>query len=248
MEHEQGQEADAAEVARIGPNAIIRVGEALTALEENTLAGLGLNPRESSSKLSGAGSDRSEGSALASCGTTPGFELTGIGAKIFADAGLEHYLNHPPSEMVPESEVIALQQALRAALPQEIASAVSRDAGRRTGDYLLAHRIPKPAQRLLKLLPPGPACRMLLKAVANNAWTFVGSGQYAFTMGRPVRVSIAQCPICRGATATVPVCDFYAGSFERLCQILVSPRARVHETQCQALGAAACEFQIDWGR
>ena len=196
-----------AQLARIGPNAIIRVGEALLALESAETA------------------DR-----------------------VFATAGLSHYRQNLPSEMVPEAEVIALQQALRAELSIKAAGAVSRDAGLRTGDYLLAHRIPKPAQRVLKWLPPGPACRMLLKAVANNAWTFVGSGQYGFEMGRPVRVSIAHCPICRGATASLPVCDFYAGAFERLCQTLVSPRARVRETQCQALGAPACQFEIDWRR
>lgn len=202
-----GQCSSGQDIARIGPNAIIRVGEALLALQGAEVA------------------DR-----------------------IHAAAGLSHYRHRPPEEMVPESEVTSLQQALRAELPTAVAGAVARDAGRRTGDYLLAHRIPKPAQRLLKWLPPSPACRMLLNAVAKNAWTFVGSGRYGFTMGRPVVVSIAHCPICRGATARIPICDFYTGAFERLCQTLVSRHARVRETQCQALGAPACLFEIDWRR
>lgn len=196
-----------AAVARIGPNAIIRVAEALRFLESE--------------------------------------ETT---ERLFARAGLSHYLTTPPDQMVPETDVMALQAALRAELPAKQAAAVSWDAGLRTGDYLLAHRIPKPAQRLLKWLPARPACRFLLSAVARNAWTFVGSGDYGFTMGRPVRVSISRCPICRDASASIPLCDFYAGTFERLCRVLVSPRARVRETQCQALGASACEFEIDWRR
>ncbi|MBK1647035.1 bacteriochlorophyll 4-vinyl reductase [Rhabdochromatium marinum] len=202
-----GQETSEADVPRIGPNAIIRVGEALAALQSAETAG-----------------------------------------RVFATAGLSHYLQTAPSQMVPELEVIALQQALRAELAPDAAAAVSHDAGQRTGDYLLAHRIPKPAQRLLKWLPPGPACRMLLSAVAKNAWTFVGSGHYGFTMGRPVRVSIANCPMCRDAQADRPLCDFYTGAFERLCQTLVSPAAHVRETECQAQGAEACQFEIDWRR
>lgn len=190
-------------VARIGPNAIIRVGEALTALHGREMA-----------------------------------------EHVFGMAHLSHYLAAPPEQMVPESEVIVLHQALRAEVTD--AARVAHDAGLRTGDYLLAHRIPKPAQHVLKWLPPALACKMLLSAVAKNAWTFVGSGHYDFAMGHPVRVTIGQCPTCRGATAEVPVCDFYTGAFQRLCQILVSPRTQVRETQCQAMGAPACQFEITW--
>lgn len=190
-------------VARIGPNAIIRVAEALQA-------------------------------------------CAGPAAEVFAEASLSHYLTRPPTEMVPETEVIALQQALRGVLDQATASAVNHDAGRRTGDYLLAVRIPKAAQRVLRLLPPGPAARLLLAAVGRHAWTFAGSGQFSVTPGRPLQVSIADCPTCRGAATGYPVCDFYCGTFERLFQVLVSPRTRVHEVACGAMGAPACIFAIDW--
>jgi len=190
-------------VPRIGPNAIIRVGEALAA-------------------------------------------RFGSAAEVFADAGLAHYLATPPTQMVDEREVIALQQALRLRLGLTEARAVSFDAGLRTGDYLLAHRIPRPAQRVLRLLPPGPASRMLLKAVGKHAWTFSGSGEFSFTAGRPVRVSIAGCPICRGSQATEPVCDFYTATFERLFRVLVSRRTEAREVACQALGAPACVFEMSW--
>ncbi|TVQ88600.1 MAG: bacteriochlorophyll 4-vinyl reductase [Chromatiaceae bacterium] len=190
-------------VARIGPNAIIRVAEALQASD-------------------------------------------GPAAEVFAAAGLSHYLTQPPAAMVLETEVIALQQALRATLDRAAASAVNLDAGRRTGDYLLAVRIPKAAQRVLRLLPPRPAARLLLKAVGQHAWTFAGSGRFDCEAGQPLRVTIADCPTCRGASAGFPVCDFYCGAFERLFQTLVSPRARVQEVACGAMGAAACVFEITW--
>ncbi len=189
--------------ARIGPNAIIRVAEALVARGDDP-------------------------------------------APIFSSAGLARYLDAPPEQMVDEAEVIALQTALRASLDPQSAKQVSHDAGLRTGDYLLAHRIPKGAQRILKLLPPGPASRILLSAVGKNAWTFSGSGHYSFETGRPVRVRIADCPICRGARADRPVCDFYAGAFERLFTTLVSRKTQVRETQCQAQGADACVFEMQW--
>jgi divinyl protochlorophyllide a 8-vinyl-reductase len=191
--------------ARIGPNAIIRVAEALIAAR-------------------------------------------GSAEQVFARAGLTHYLAAPPESMVDEREVIALQQALRAELEPTAAAAIARDAGLRTGDYLLAHRVPKGAQRILKLLPPGPAARILLGAVGKHAWTFSGSGEFRFETGRPVRVTIADCPICRGAVAERPVCDFYSAAFERLFTTLVSRRTRVREVQCQAMGADACVFEMDWRR
>lgn len=190
-------------IIRIGPNAITRVAEALTAAR-------------------------------------------GSADEVFAAAGLSQYLVDPPETMVDERDVTALQQALRAELDAASAHRVGHDAGLRTGDYLLAHRIPKPAQRILKLLPPGPASRMLLKAVGKHAWTFSGSGHFSYTLGRPVQVRIQNCPLCRGSQADVPVCDFYRGTFERLFTTLVNRHTQVTETQCQAMGADACIFEMRW--
>ncbi|MBK1619639.1 bacteriochlorophyll 4-vinyl reductase [Lamprobacter modestohalophilus] len=172
--------------------------------------------------------------------------VRGSADAVFAAAGLTHHLADPPETMVDERDVTALQQALRAELEAETAAAIAHDAGLRTGDYLLAHRIPKPAQRILKLLPSGPASGMLLKAVGKHAWTFSGSGHFSYTIGRPVRVRIEDCPLCRGSQADVPICDFYRGAFERLFTTLVNRRTQVTETQCQAMGADACIFEMRW--
>jgi divinyl protochlorophyllide a 8-vinyl-reductase len=167
-------------------------------------------------------------------------------ADVFREAGLQPYLDALPEHMVDEREVTALHNALRATLGEERARAVSHEAGLRTGDYLLANRIPRLAQRVLKVLPPRLAARVLLAAIGKHSWTFAGSGVFKAEPGNPVRVSIAGCPVCHGMTAEEPICAFYAGTFERLFRTLVSRRTVVTETACQATGAPACAFELRW--
>lgn len=167
-------------------------------------------------------------------------------SRVFQTAGLRHYLDQPPEQMVDEAEVTRLQAALRADLGIGEARRVSFDAGLRTGDYLLARRIPRPVQRLLEVLPARLASRMLIAAIRRNAWTFVGSGAFAGKPGNPTRLSVVDGPICRGAKADQPLCDFYAGCFERLFSRLVHPSARASEVACQANGAKSCVFEVRW--
>lgn len=167
---------------------------------------------------------------------------------LFDAAGLAAYRRAPPAGMVAEQEVAALHRALRARLDPARRRMVAWEAGRRTGDYLLAHRIPRPARWLLRALPPRLASRTLLAAIRRHAWTFAGSGQIAARGGRPVRIALAGCPLCRGLQAEAPACTYFAATFERLFAALVHPRARVIETECEAAGAAACVFEIRWHR
>lgn len=190
---------------RIGPNAVIRLAEAATALE---------------------------GAATAT--------------RVFRGAGLEHYLETPPEALVPEAEVAALQAGLRTALGDRRAGTAAWIAGQRTADYVIAHRIPPAVRGLLLMLPAAPASRLLLRAIAAHAWTFVGSGRLTIRPGRPVILSVADCPLCRRAHAPEPVCTFYAATFERLFARLVHPAASARETECSAAGGAACRFTIAW--
>jgi divinyl protochlorophyllide a 8-vinyl-reductase len=138
---------------------------------------------------------------------------------------------------------------MRAELGIPRARALSRTAGRTTGDYLLANRIPGPARWLLPKLPAALAARLLLKAIAGHAWTFCGSGAFSYVLGAgqtPLRVSIADCATCRGEQASQPLCDYYAATFERLFGALVHPRSQVSEVACSAMGAPACVFEIRW--
>ncbi len=165
---------------------------------------------------------------------------------LFRTSGLARHLAHPPEAMVAEDDVARLQAALRTGLDAHAAREIALDAGRRTGDYLLAHRIPRPAQALLKCLPAPLAARALVKAISRHAWTFAGSGRFTAAAGRPFVLTIAGCPLCREINADTPVCDYYAATFERIFGALVSRGARVTETRCQAAGAPACAFEVRW--
>jgi divinyl protochlorophyllide a 8-vinyl-reductase len=165
---------------------------------------------------------------------------------LFDAAGLAPYLRDPPLQMVDETEVARLHGVLRTALDADTARQGARRAGTRTGDYLLAHRIPRPVQRLLKALPAALAARVLLAAIRRHAWTFCGSGAFSAVAGMPVVLSIQRNPLCRGVTAFEPVCDFYTATFERLFQVLVHRDAQVRETACEALGDPQCRFEVAW--
>jgi divinyl protochlorophyllide a 8-vinyl-reductase len=172
--------------------------------------------------------------------------LDGISRAVFAAAGVPDWLMDPPGAMVDEIPVGRLHRGLRAALPDDAAAAVMRQAGRRTADYLLAARIPHAAQFVLKLLPAALAARVLVPAIRAHAWTFAGSGRFTARVGRTVVFEVVANPLCAHEHSDTPVCAWHAAVFERLFQVLVSPRSRVTETDCAAAGAACCRFVVDW--
>jgi divinyl protochlorophyllide a 8-vinyl-reductase len=176
----------------------------------------------------------------------PGFVGTQETRAVFERAGLAGYLLAPPEQMVDEAEVTGLHLALREALGGKLAGEVARSAGQRTADYLLAHRIPKPAQWLLKRLPAPWAARLLLSAIRRHAWTFAGSGVFLARAGRPVVLTIRGNPLCKGLHSDTPACDFYAATFERLFRTLVHRDARAVEVACEARGDAECRFELRW--
>jgi divinyl protochlorophyllide a 8-vinyl-reductase len=170
----------------------------------------------------------------------------GAARELMLSAGLGAYVKEPPQKMIDECEVIALHSLLRERLQPATASEVVRAAGLATGDYLLAHRIPRAAQWVLRALPAPLAAPLLLAAIRRHAWTFTGSGHFHAKAGPPVVIVIQHCPICRGANAARPQCDYYAATFARLFRRLVHRHARVRETACEACGADQCRFEISW--
>lgn len=143
--------------------------------------------------------------------------------------------------MIDEAPAMRLHQALRREMPGR-AAAMAADAGRRTGDYILAHRIPKQAQLLLKVLPQTIAARILAQAITKHAWTFAGSG--AFTCNGPLSFALADNPVVAGETSDTPLCHWHAAVFARLYSTIIRPGATCVETACCAQGAPACTFEI----
>lgn len=166
--------------------------------------------------------------------------------RIFALAELSHHLATPPLRMIPETDVAQLHRAAIRELGEARAARVSREAGRLTGEYLLAHRIPALAQRLLKSLPPWLAARLLVAAIARHAWTFAGSEEFAYSFSPDLILRLKGSPICRELRTQEPVCAYFAATFERVLAEMLGPTLSVRETQCAATGAPACVFVVDW--
>ncbi|RVT85586.1 bacteriochlorophyll 4-vinyl reductase [Rhodobacteraceae bacterium CCMM004] len=154
--------------------------------------------------------------------------------RIFAAAGVAREV---PGGMVPQAQVRALFDAVAAARPDDWPE-IAAEAGRATGDYILAHRIPAPARALLGVLPAGPAARLLLGAVARHAWTFAGSGTCRTASWPHPSLTLAPNPLA------MPGCPWHTAVFARLFGRLAGPRVRITHTACCALGAAGCTFDI----
>jgi len=165
---------------------------------------------------------------------------------VFAAAGLERHLETAPTEMVDENDAARLHRALVDALGVEAATRVAQRAGGLTGDYLLAHRIPKPAQVLLRLVPRRLAASVLVKAIARHAWTFAGSGAFSYEFAPGLRLRLRGGPICRLLSSEEPACAYFAATFERVFGAMLGQGVRVIETECEAQGATACIFEVRW--
>jgi divinyl protochlorophyllide a 8-vinyl-reductase len=150
-----------------------------------------------------------------------------------------------PTAMVDERKAQALMGALVARVGPGAAIPVLRDAGYRTADYLLANRIPRAAQWLIRHAPRRTGLWILLRAMLANSWTFAGSGQFrVISHGGWPELQFEDCAICREMESLHPMCDFYAGTFERLIRTLVAPDAEVHEVECLAQGDHLCRFVL----
>jgi len=158
---------------------------------------------------------------------------------VFARAGLTRMLASPPDAMIDESIPARLFAALWQVLPREQAAVIAHDAGVRTGNYILANRIPLTARLILGVLPAPLAAPLLLKAIHRHAWTFAGSGTCRVAMGRPAVITIERNPL------EMPGCVWHVGVFECLFRSLVSGHTRVRHAEYRIDGAPACRFEID---
>jgi divinyl protochlorophyllide a 8-vinyl-reductase len=155
-----------------------------------------------------------------------------------------HTFDTLPTEMVDEATANALMRHLVTSYGLPFARTVMRDAGERTGDYLLANRIPGLARMTLPALPSRLALRILLSAISRHTWTFAGSARVEILHGAPAMISLSRCPMCAGITSDAPICDFYVGTFHRLAQALLGPRGFAEEVTCEARGDSACRFAM----
>jgi divinyl protochlorophyllide a 8-vinyl-reductase len=152
----------------------------------------------------------------------------------------------PDCGMLPEDEVIHLHRAVWLFLPDRAAQ-IQRASGLAVGDYILANRIPKAAQWLIRHLPARLGAALLARAIARHAWTFAGSGGFRILSTSPLTFEIARNPLALGPEGGGPSCHWHAAVFERLFSRLVWPDARIQETECCACGDPACRFVLHRG-
>jgi len=145
--------------------------------------------------------------------------------------------------LIDETPVIRFHTHLHHQFPEK-AELIERQAGIGTAKYILANRIPKPAQFILKALPKQISARILSNAISHNAWTFAGSGSFKISNRKPIVFSIINNPLVREMSSEKPLCVWHEAVFETLFQALVSKKTIVRETECCACGDASCQFEV----
>jgi divinyl protochlorophyllide a 8-vinyl-reductase len=152
--------------------------------------------------------------------------------------GQGHWIGNLPTEMTDESKFHSLVCALEKEIGENRTSGILEESGRRTAAYLLRVRIPGVFQKILKLLPPGPAFSLFLFAISKNAWTFAGSGEFSYSTGKNpeivVRVTAPSNPV---------VGNFYLGTFEALLEELVNTRTKITATIRQQENSILCTYR-----
>jgi divinyl protochlorophyllide a 8-vinyl-reductase len=167
-------------------------------------------------------------------------------SRLFRETGSDAWLESPPEKMIPASEAARLHVGLRRCLPEPRAEAALALAGGLTADYLLANRIPRPAQAVFKILPARLSAWALMRLISAHAWTFAGSGVFSFAIDSGAEARIRENPLCSGLRTEAPACVWHAAVFEGLFRALVSPSTRAQETACRARGDDCCRFRLDW--
>lgn len=132
-----------------------------------------------------------------------------------------HFVDSLPDEMIAEQTFYALVQELDKVLPHNDIHTILKRSGQLTAFYLLQHRIPQFAQRLLPIMPRRVGLWLLLSAVQKHSWTFVGSGHYRFTVGTPPMITIVHTN-ATSVGLTEPIWHFYYGCFEQLLRALIT--------------------------
>jgi divinyl protochlorophyllide a 8-vinyl-reductase len=156
---------------------------------------------------------------------------------ILADAQIDML---PSGEhMIPEVQALRLHRWLALHEPMGCLD-IAEEAGARTADYIIGHRIPVPAASLLRHLPAMLAAPLLMAAIGKHAWTFVGAG--VFTPHGAWRFTIDRSAADDSVPPPESLFLWYAAVFTRLYRQLVAG-----DCVCRMLeGRAACSEARDY--
>lgn len=159
--------------------------------------------------------------------------------RFFDRHGLADLFDDPPGDMIDQSIPATLMRSLWNDYDHRTAAATAADAGRRTADYIIAHRIPRIARTVFHATPRGIGARLLLAAIERHAWTFAGSGVCETSRTVPFLISIRDNPLA------LPQCCWHVAVFERLFRRLISGNAVVRHVGCHLDRGGACTFEIE---
>jgi divinyl protochlorophyllide a 8-vinyl-reductase len=167
--------------------------------------------------------------------------------QVFREAGLSHHLGSTPQTMVDEEDVVSLHRSLFRLLGPGEAAAIAREAGERTAIYLLKHRIPRLAQRVLSFLPASVGASILCRAIARHAWTFVGSGRFVASPGNPLLLTIVGGPLGGPQEACASLCAYYAATLHGVMAGALARRVTSTFTLRTLDRLPACETSLSIG-
>lgn len=143
--------------------------------------------------------------------------------------------------MIPEVDAIRLHRWLALHEPLDCLEIAERSGGL-TADYIIEHRIPKPAAALLRALPAAVAAPMLMRAIRRHAWTFIGAG--VFTPRNAWQFRIDRSEADDAVMPPESLIHWYAKVFERLYRQLVSAGCACHAERSHTGELAAWDFRI----
>ncbi len=163
---------------------------------------------------------------------------------IFKTARFEEWWSSPPHEMIAAKDASILFGAIHNAFSSKEAEALLARAGQMTADYLLANRIPKPAQFILRFMPRRLAVQILSKAIAKHAWTFAGAGRFKARITPSIHFEITDNPLCANLQTATPSCHWHAAVFQRIFGSIFNAPVRVTEIECAGVSGRVCRFEI----
>ncbi|MEM6586343.1 MAG: bacteriochlorophyll 4-vinyl reductase [Pseudomonadota bacterium] len=143
--------------------------------------------------------------------------------------------------MIAEDDAIAIHHAL-AYCEGEFAEELVRDSGVRTADYIIANRIPRPAVWLLERLPASIGARLLMMAIGQHAWTFIGAGH--FRAQGPWRFTINRSDTDDWTEPPASLFAWYGAVFERLFQKLIAPGCQCTDICARGPSTRVHHYQI----
>lgn len=151
-------------------------------------------------------------------------------------------LHTEPAHMVDERLFANLVRALATLTGADDARVILHRSGQLTANYLLQHRIPQPFQSLLAVLPRQLALHALLFAISKHAWTFTGSGAFAYHVGHTTTLTV-DCTI----EPTEVTCAFYGGTFTKLLQTLIDHRLMINSSTAPHGERTRCTYTAKIG-